>query len=120
MAQRVARLLFTATQPGMRATAGGGAPAPTLLGYTRDISATGLSLIVPGVRRSDSDYYGAYSPLRITLSLPTANVEVRAIPVRYEWLDERDQSKGYLIGARITEMEGEVRGRFNEYLGTLP
>src|SRR2546421_4289605 len=64
MAQRVARLLFTATQPGMRATAGGGAAAPTLLGYTRDISATGLSLIVPGVRRSDSDYYGAYSPLR--------------------------------------------------------
>ena len=116
-AQRAARLLFTLRMSDAGTTAGGSQPRPALIGYTRDISLTGLSLVVPGVRDSDREFYGTYDTLRITLSLPTGNVEVQAAPVRYQWLDESDPGKGYLIGAQITGMDD--RGQFDQYLGTI-
>lgn len=110
-AQRAARLLFTLRM------ADPTQPRPALIGYTRDISETGLSLVVPIVHSTDREFYGKYDILRITLSLPTGNVEVQAEPVRYQWLDESDPGKGYLIGARITGMDD--RARLDQYLGTF-
>src|SRR5438477_11230972 len=119
-AQRAARLLFTAAPSGVKSAADSAQPLPTLIGHTRDISETGLALVVLCMREGDSNFYGANKTMRVTLSLPTGNVEMKAAPVRYEWVEESGPGKSYVIGMQITEMSADDRQRFNEYLGKLP
>ena len=111
--QRAARLLFTST-PSELPDAG---DSHTLIGHTRDISETGLSLIVPGVHASDTKFFGVRTRLRIILSLPTAMIAIEVTPVRYQWLEEHEGKKGYLIGTRITNMSEDDKAKFNEYIG---
>jgi hypothetical protein len=92
-----------------------------LVGQTRDISATGLGLVIP-VEQIDEKYLtGEESRLQVELYLPTGPVEIRARPVRCERLSETQEksifTEGYLIGAQITEVSDPAR--FIEYLKTL-
>lgn len=91
----------------------------TLLGYTRDISETGLSFIVPTIRFDDWYLIGQDRTLRITFELPTGPVNLDAAPVRYTPLDEGLISVSYLIGAHITQMSERDRLLYIEYLRTL-
>ena len=120
MAQRAARMRFINAPGATQPTAEGPQIQPALVGYTRDISETGLALVVPGVRSEDRNFYGAQSPLQIMLSLPNGVVEMQAAPARYQWIDQADQSKGFIIGARVTNMNEENRTRFKDFLGALP
>jgi hypothetical protein len=89
----------------------------TVLGYTRDISANGLALIVPTIR-SDLSESGNYL-LRIILALPTGDVSMNAIAVRHERLDASSPDIGYLVGASISEMSESDRNLYLEYLRAL-
>lgn len=83
--------------------------APLMLaGHTRNISETGLALIVPDTR------FGARYPdivvgrrVRVMLGLPSGPVWMQALVVRCERLSKEDEEKGYLIGARIAEMSDQ-------------
>jgi len=55
--QRAARLIFSTAPADLSATESA-QPTPTIIGHTRDISATGLSLVVPGIHESDGKFYG--------------------------------------------------------------
>ena len=114
--QRAARLVF-ATAPSDLSVADSAQPTPTVIGHTRDISATGLSLIVPGIHESDGRFYGVRSQVRINLSLPKATIDIEVRPVRYEWLGEHEGKRSYLIGAHIVRMSEDDRTKFNDYLG---
>jgi hypothetical protein len=96
-----------------------GQPPLKLAGYTRDISATGLALVVPAIRIGGQYITGENRTLEIMLTLPTGMIELRAIPVRYSPLDEGGTETGYLIGAKILGMSESNRARFNAYLETL-
>jgi len=86
-------------------------------GYTRDISETGLALVVPSLRIGDTYLTDSKCKLRIVLlNLPTGQVEIEASPVRYEELDE---GAGHLIGVRILKIKDEDRARLTQYLETL-
>src|SRR5712692_140704 len=85
--QRAARLMFTSA-PSDLSSGDSVQPTPAIIGHTRDISATGLGLIVPGVHDSDTKLFGVREPLRMSLSLPMAMIDVEVSPVRYEWLGE--------------------------------
>jgi hypothetical protein len=88
-----------------------------LAGYTRDISASGLALIVPSIRVGGQYVTGEHRRLRIMLKLPTGPIEIHATPVRYSPLDEEDGvDTGYLVGVQIVSMSDEDRARFNAYL----
>lgn len=113
---RDARLLFTSA-PSEQSSAEGSQPIPALVGHTRDISETGLSLVVPGVNTGDAKFFGARSQLQIILSLPTAMIAIEVTPVRYQWLEEHEGKKSYLIGGRIARMSPEDTTLFREYLG---
>lgn len=113
---RDARLLFTSA-PSEPSSAERSQPTPALVGHTRDISETGLSLVVPGVNDSDAKFFGARTQLQIILSLPTAIIAIEVTPVRYQWLEEHEGKKSYLIGARIARMSAGDTTRFREYLG---
>ena len=89
---------------------------PPLAGHTRDISATGLALIVPAIRISDRYLTGEDRTLRLTLELPGGAIEIDATPVRYERLDEDDTERGYLIGALFKNIGADARASLQEYL----
>jgi len=91
--------------------------APYLEGKTLDISASGLGLVVPAVRINDRYLTAPDQILHLLLELPSGQVEMQAIPVRYEQLErEGTAAGGYLIGVRIAGMSDGDRARFNDYL----
>jgi hypothetical protein len=89
---------------------------PALAGYTRDISATGLALIVPAIRIGEHYLAGEERRLRVVLELPSGPIDLVATPVRYEPIDEDENEQGFLIGARITEISSQDRERLTSYL----
>ena len=84
-----------------RLSAEAASKAPTLKGFTRDISATGLALIVPAIRLGDHYLMGEGRTLRIMLATESGLTEIHAVAVRYQHLNEEDATqKGYLVGVR--------------------
>lgn len=90
--------------------------ASQLAGYTRDLSASGLALILPAVRVGGRYLTGADVTLRVVLELPTGPLALLATPVRHEQLGADDADRGFLIGVRITEMSAADRARYEAHL----
>jgi hypothetical protein len=93
--------------------------APVLKGHMRDISRTGLALIVPSLQLANRHLMGGPGRLQISFELPSGPVNLNAAPVRCERVDELSVFSHYLVGAHITEMNRNDRDRFVEYLRTL-
>jgi hypothetical protein len=110
-------LAINVTLPGAKTDG----PPLKLSGYTRDVSASGLALVVPSIRVGGQYVTGENRRLRVVLKLPTGPVEALATPVRYSPLDEDSDGvdKGYLVGVQIISMSDEDRARFSAYLGTI-
>jgi PilZ domain len=109
------RLPFTISLPDVRSgSANGARRAASLEGFTRDVSATGLALILPAIRIGEHYLTNEVRPLRVMLELPTGTIQIEAVPVRYERLDESETEKGYLVGVKITEMSDDDRARLTE------
>ena len=90
-----------------------------IAGHTRDMRATGLSLILPAMPTGIEEITGEDRTLRIVLELPTGPIEIEAAPVRYEQLDKEGSEQCYLVGARITEISDSDCVRFVKYLRSL-
>ena len=88
-------------------------------GYTSDISESGLALIVPQITLAEHHLVGENRSLNVKLQLPDGPVEVVALPVRYERLEEDQTETGYLIGAKIISMPDHDRERFSRYVAAL-
>ena len=95
------------------------AHAHSLAGHTRDLSATGIALVLPAIRIGERYLMGEGRTILVSLELPEATVSLRAAPMRYERLDEDGGAEGYLLGIHITEMSDKDRARFIEYLKTV-
>lgn len=87
-----------------------------LYGYTRDISATGLALILPAIRINNIYLAGEDRLLEVLIEHDDDPIVVYASPVRYEKLDEGETDKGYLLGLHITDMSESDRTRFERML----
>jgi hypothetical protein len=90
--------------------------AAKIVGYTHDLSETGLGIIVPDIRLGGVTIINPQRHLRILLGIPPEPVEIRAAPARYVKLDEGELDGGYLIGAQIIEMSKPDRARYLKYL----
>jgi hypothetical protein len=115
-ARRRARLDFTVT-PAIPAKVNGLRPE-SLPGYTRDISANGLGLIVPAIRIGDRYLAGGNCRLALSLELPHETIQMIVTSYRYEPLED-DEDQGYLIGTRITDINEHDRELFMTYLNDL-
>ena len=111
-----ARLSFTLSLSDPRLSTNGHRRLPSLDGYTLDVSATGLALVLPAIRIGEHYLAGDDRKLHIKLDLPAGAVEMRVGTVRYESLED---GSGYLIGARILEMSGSDRASFDKYVAKL-
>jgi hypothetical protein len=111
-----ARLSFTLSLSDPRVSSNGYRRLPSLDGYTLDVSATGLALVVPAIRIGEHYLAGDDRKLHIKLELPAGPIEMRVATVRYESLDDEGE---YVIGARIIEMSDSDRASFNEYVAKV-
>lgn len=111
-----ARLSFTLSLSDPRLSTNGHRRLPSLDGYTLDVSATGLALVVPAIRIGEHYLAGEERKLHVRLELPAGPVEMRVATVRYEGLDD---GTGYLIGARILEMSESDRASFDKYVAKV-
>ncbi|MBV9957413.1 MAG: PilZ domain-containing protein [Acidobacteria bacterium] len=98
---------------------GGVRLALKLSGYTRNISETGMALLVPAIRSGDYHLAARNRKLLIVLELPDGPIRLQAAPIRYEQLNRHYAERGYLIGVRIISMSDDDRLRFLKYLYRL-
>ena len=61
---------------------------PAMPGFLRDISKTGLSLVLPSVSFGDRFLIDGYCEMRIMVELPDGAVNIQAVPVRYDKFDD--------------------------------
>ena len=111
-----AGLALTVSVPGARARVAHAGEPLKLAGYTRDISATGLAIIVPSIRIGGNYITGENRTLQILLKLPGGVVKIYGTPVRYSPLDEDATDTGYLVGVHIERMSDEDRAHFDAYI----
>lgn len=90
-----------------------------LAGYTRDISESGLAIIVPAIRIGGQYITDGNRTLHIMLKLPNGIVKLHGTPARYSPLEEDATDTGYLIGIQIERMSDDDRTLFKAYLETL-
>lgn len=89
---------------------------PPLPGYLRDISKTGLSIIVPPVHNGNRYPIGSHFTLRITIEHPNGAINIKATPVRYDWFNESQSERKHLIGARISQLTRSDRKALVQYI----
>jgi hypothetical protein len=117
--RRSARLPLTVSLAASRVNPNGFRRQTTLEGNTLDISATGLSFIVPAIRIGEHYLTGQDRRLRLKIDLPHGPIEMQVAPVRYESLDDQEAERGYVVGVIIVEMSETHRAAFDDYLKEL-
>ena len=96
-----------------------------IMGHTRDVSATGLSFVLPSTRLGSQDISRAGAELRVVLCLPTGVIIVRAETVHCQPLPAEEDEQGgedaprFLLGARITKMFETDRRAYDTFLRGL-
>lgn len=88
-------------------------------GYTQDLRATGLSLVVAYLLIAEHDLSSHQCVLRITLHLPSGAIELKGRTVRHEKILSQEGEQSFLIGVRITDISELDCVRFVKYLRTL-
>ena len=114
-----ANIPFTLSLEDSRNSSNGFRRLPPLKGHTLDMSTSGLALIVPAIRIGGHYLAGTERRLYLKLDLPDGPVDLTVVPVRYECLEEDAEETGYVIGARIEEINDGDRTRFNDFVRTL-
>ena len=119
-AQRTIRLLFSLSVIDANLSAGQHRPL-TLIGHTRDVSASGLGLVVPSLKINGKDLIHGGRALLIELELPSGPIKLQGVPVRHKQLDEQEEEGeiGYLLGVRITQLSKHAQAELDKYLRTL-
>ena len=99
--------------------AAGTAPAG-VAGHTRDVSESGLAVVLPAIRVGGRYLAGDGVTLRLTLKLADASARLYGTPVRYERLEggeDGGDEPGFIVGIRLNE-DGD-RALLVEYLKGL-
>jgi hypothetical protein len=110
------RLLFTLSI--RRTTNGNGLNKrkKVLHGHTRDISSSGLALLVPQAHLDGHHLAAAGGNLEVNLELPGGPISMIVGPRRYEQLEKSELGCTYLIGARIVNIEDDDRARYLSFI----
>ena len=91
----------------------------TLLFYgsTEDLSANGISVIIPAALIDDR-FCGDWARLQLSLFLPTGSVRLEVNPIRWQLLQQESSRLGYLMGAQILRFD-ENRTAYDDYLRSI-
>ena len=92
---------------------------PSLAGSTRDLSARGLTLLLPVVRVGGRYLTDAEGYLGVKVETPSGPVSLLAAPARFEQLAAAEGGYGCLLGVRIVRISDGDRATYLSYLKTL-
>jgi hypothetical protein len=109
------RVLLVAT----KTSAEGEEQTLPLIGYTRDISESGLALLVSAKSMGVLYSLGHNYTLQLVLTLPTGPVELEVTPARYQHINEGVAGSFILIGAQITKISDNDRTHFVQYVNSF-
>src|SRR5215204_3812246 len=76
----------------------------SLAGSTRDLSARGLTLLLPAIRVGGRYLTDAEGYIGVRVETPAGTVSVLAAPARFEQLAAAEEGYGALLGVRIIKM----------------
>lgn len=110
------RLLFSISIPSKAKTNGVPSSDRTLKGHTRDISVSGMAMMLPQVHLGGHHLAAERRDLHVRLELPTGPMNLVVAPRRYEMLDEAELGCSYLIGARIVQIADADRKRLETFI----
>ena len=96
-------------------SAGTGGLPMTLTGGTHDLSASGLSLVLPSVRADEQFPVSPNPKVEVTVRTPGGSVEMKATVV-YVLARERDSIPASIVGLRIDEIKERTRKLLISYL----
>jgi PilZ domain len=88
-----------------------------LIGHTRDVSESGLGVVLPDVRIAGRVIVGSDRGLLVRLWLPGRVVEMSARAVRHAPLEGGEP--GYLVGIEIQAMSQDDRAYYLKFLRSL-
>ena len=90
----------------------------SLKGHTRDISASGLALLLPQIHLHGHHLAAEGRELDLRLEFGGGQpIPMIVVPRRYERLDDAELGCHYLIGARIVRIDDADRQRYLSFLG---
>lgn len=93
--------------------------APALVGYTRELTKRGLTLLLPSVRLGNVYLTAGESYLGVKLQLPDGPVAMLTVSVWFEQLPHKEAECSYLLDVRIVKMQNADRERYLAYLTTV-
>jgi len=114
--RRIVKIEFRVLLVARKTSAEGEEQVLPLIGYTRDISESGMALMVSAKSMSVLYNLGEAYTLQLVLQLPTGPIELEVTPARYQHINEGSAGSRILIGARISKISDEDQTRFLEYL----
>lgn len=88
----------------------------TVHGETKDLSNSGIAFIVSSIRIKENYLVGEGCTLNVEIDLPTGKVQMQVIGRRYEQVGEHVSTARYLIGAEISNINGESREAYEHFL----
>lgn len=91
-----------------------------ILGETVDLSRTGIGFIVPAIRVKEKYLVGQLRRLHVEIDLPGGKVYFCAIGRRYEKVGQHISTERFLVGAEITELRGENKEAYENFLKRGP
>lgn len=91
----------------------------SIIGSTRDLSARGLTLLLPGIRVGSRYLTDTEGYLGLKVATPSGAVCILAAPARFEQLAAAEEGYGCLLGVRIIKMSDGDRAAYLSYLKTL-
>lgn len=89
-----------------------------LKGHTRDISVSGLALLLPQIHLEGYHLAAEDREMLLTLELAGGSVSMVVVSKRYEKLDTSELGCNYLIGAQIVRMEERDRIRYENLISS--
>lgn len=88
----------------------------SITGETKDLSKTGIALIVPAIRLREYYLVGEDRTLNAELDLPNGKVKMQIVGQRYEQVGKHISTSNYLIGAKILSMTDDNREAYETFL----
>lgn len=88
----------------------------SILGETKDLSATGIAFIVSSIRLKEHYLVGEGRTLNAELDLPGGKIRMQVIGQRHEQFGEHISTARFLIGAKITKMSEQDREAYEDFL----
>lgn len=90
-----------------------------MVGHTRDLSETSMTLLLPSVRAGNIYLTDGANCLEVKLELPGGPVTILTNSIRFEQLSRKEAGCSYLLAVRINEMQKDERARYKSFLKTI-